>query len=247
MGIKYSVNQKFFTIWSKEMAYVLGYFCADGSLEYAPSIRGRYVRFTSTDKELVETVRRVMCAEHILNEMQPAIGKKRYLLRIGDAYIFESLNTIHGLEPRKSLTMRFPDVPEEFLADFVRGYFDGDGCVSIEYQRLKNGTKSIKRLHTSFTSGSETFLEILDCQLQHKLNITSKLYKNGNTKQLRYSTASSVQLFKFMYTNCKAGLALERKRLKFHEFFQRRGNWIDMEIQTILSRHEERYGRMAKR
>lgn len=33
MGLKYSVNEKFFDAWNKGMAYTLGYVFADGSLE----------------------------------------------------------------------------------------------------------------------------------------------------------------------------------------------------------------------
>lgn len=39
-----------------------------------------------------------------------------------------------GLTPRKSLTLTFPtenQVPIEYLPYFVRGYFEGDGCICI--------------------------------------------------------------------------------------------------------------------
>ena len=43
MGLKYPVNEKFFDAWSSEMAYVLGFIFADGSLEDSPNIRGKYI------------------------------------------------------------------------------------------------------------------------------------------------------------------------------------------------------------
>jgi len=33
MGIKYQINSDFFKTWTQEMAYVLGFITADGSLE----------------------------------------------------------------------------------------------------------------------------------------------------------------------------------------------------------------------
>lgn len=45
---RFFVNKEFFKCWTSEMAYVLGYFSADGSMFINP--RGsRYIEFTSTD------------------------------------------------------------------------------------------------------------------------------------------------------------------------------------------------------
>jgi hypothetical protein len=58
MGIKYFVNEKFFSSWGKNMAYVLGYIYADGNLEYSPKIRGRYLRISSTDKNTIIKIKK---------------------------------------------------------------------------------------------------------------------------------------------------------------------------------------------
>ena len=39
----------------------------------------------------------------------------------------ESINL--GGKEKKSLDCHFPKVPNEYLRDFIRGYFDGDGSV----------------------------------------------------------------------------------------------------------------------
>lgn len=44
MGIKYKVNEDFFNEWSHKMAYILGCYYADGSLEDATYLRGKYIR-----------------------------------------------------------------------------------------------------------------------------------------------------------------------------------------------------------
>jgi hypothetical protein len=43
--------------------------------------------------------------------------------------MYDDLLRLGGTE-RKSLTLTWPDVPDAFLADFVRGYVDGDGCLT---------------------------------------------------------------------------------------------------------------------
>lgn len=34
-----------------------------------------------------------------------------------------------GILPRKSLNLRFPDIPDQHLNHFIGGYFDGDGYI----------------------------------------------------------------------------------------------------------------------
>lgn len=66
--------------------------------------------------------------------------------------IYNDLVKLGGKEC-KSLDITFPDcIPLEFMPDFIRGYFDGDGCI----MRLKNN-----RINSAFTSGSKEFLDDL--------------------------------------------------------------------------------------
>ena len=54
----------------------------------------------------------------------------------------------HGCVPNKSFILRRPNIEEGLIRHFVRGYFDGDGCVSFN-KELDNyiytilGTKDI--------------------------------------------------------------------------------------------------------
>lgn len=203
------------------MAYVLGYLYADGSLEDSPSIRGKYVRVTSTDKDRIETIRRLLGSSHaIVTELKGGNHKPRFLLRIGSHALYDSLVNI-GLTPRKSLTMTFPSVPSSCLTSFIRGYFDGDGCAYIEMR--KNGTP--KRLLTIFTCGSKVFLQRLHELLETRTRIKGfGLYKHGSTEgayQLRYSTKDSEQIFHFIYDHkIPRGLLLQRKYDIFMRYFK---------------------------
>jgi hypothetical protein len=223
MGVKYSVNEKFFDTWNTEMAYVLGYLFADGSLENSPSIRGKYVRVSSTDKDRIEYIRKVLGSEHNIISDKPSVRHKiRHLLRIGDQRLYTGV-TNRGITERKSLTMPFPDVPLPFLPAFVRGYFDGDGCARIDVVHGKP-----KRILAIFTSGSKQFLETLHKKLVSEIGILgSGLYKHGSTKgayQLRYSARDSLRLFLFMYpAPFDVRLCLKRKYAIFEKYLALRG------------------------
>lgn len=224
MGIKYSVDEKFFDTWSVGMAYVLGYLYADGNIEDSQLIRGKYVRVTSTDLDRIELIKDLLQSNHsIVPRDRGGNRKKIYLLRIGSARLFDALANI-GMTPAKSLTMQFPDVPKEYLPAFILGYFDGDGCVTLD--RKSDG--SIKRMLSIFTCGSFSFAESLHSILRNELGIArEKVSPHGsveNIYQLRYSTRDSIRLFKYIYRTPELRqLALMRKYDIFTEYFQLRG------------------------
>ncbi len=224
MGVRHAVNESFFDTWSDEMAYVLGYMYADGNIVSFPSIRAKYVRFFSTDKDRIELIRLLMNSEHRIHiEQRIASRKPLYRIHIGSHRLFDALAR-HGVTPRKSLTCTFPDVPNAYLAAFVLGYFDGDGCAFLERSKAGNP----KKLLSVFTSGSREFLGTLHERLEIAAGITgTRLYQHGssaNAFQLRYATRNSMRLFQLIYgSDTLRKLALSRKYAIFMKYFEERG------------------------
>lgn len=234
MGIKYAVNEKFFEGWSPEMAYVLGYIYADGSLVYDPTSRGSYVGITSTDPDILFAIREVLESQHkIRKELLKGDRKIRFSLRIGNAALYKSL-TQHGLYQNKSLTISFPEVPQEFLPDFIRGYFDGDGCVYLEKARGKTQPLIVKKLSTIFTSGSKIFLEGLANRIENLIGDKGHLYTGLRAFQLRFFTKASISIFCKMYSRTPANLFLMRKRSVFETYFMLKSRRIDEETLSVL-------------
>ena len=216
------------------MAYVLGFFYADGGMERSVVNRGWYIRFSSTDKALLAAIAGSLNSKHpLIVRNLPLPNKIGYILRVGDKVLYSALEEM-GLHPNKSLSITMPSVPIEYRADFIRGYFDGDGCVFLErFIRKADGKKAIKRLHTSFTSGSRLFLEQLSAMIRQEIGVDSKIYQSDRSYQIRYSTMNSVRLFTYIYRDTPA-IFLDRKYRKFATFFSERPDWIDFKIQTIL-------------
>ncbi|OGG74010.1 hypothetical protein A3A40_01350 [Candidatus Kaiserbacteria bacterium RIFCSPLOWO2_01_FULL_54_20] len=222
------------------MAYVLGFLYADGHLEDSAYIRGKYIHVINTDRDRIEIIRDLLGSEHAILERDKGGNYKRaYLLRIGSHTLYNRLFEI-GMTPRKSLTMRFPAVPQKYLNSFVRGYFDGDGCVFLEKYYGTDHSHATKRMRTIFTSGSRRFLWTLNDQLIKHAGIR-KFYLHAHSKkgayQLRYSTESSVKLFTFMYgLSASRGLYLRRKYDIFMQYFKERPAWVDVHVCRILKR-----------
>ena len=211
MGIKYKVNEDFFSVWGSKMAYVLGYLYADGSIY--KSERGSYVSVTSIDRDTISKIKRWLNSEHTVrvDKSSYSNNKLRYTLRIGNKKIYQDLVSL-GLYPNKSLTVRLPLIPSEWFADFLRGYFDGDGCVSL--YRTKGITKKliIRKLSVIFTSGSMRFLEDLLMNLAKYLDLRQKkVYTSRRCYQLRFATHDSLTILYFMYKGSPYQLFLKRK------------------------------------
>ena len=212
--MKYRVNEKFFEKWSQNSAYVLGFIFADGHLENSPYIRGKYLRITSTDFSIVDRIKKTLDASHTIVETPPCGNRKRkYMLRIGSHKIYNDLETLR-LHPRKSLDMQFPDVPSHVLADFIRGYFDGDGTITIE--SLKHSPHN--RLKVIFTSGSKDFLSSLATKLKNEcIDKLGRVINSNRSYQLIYRSRDALKVLDFIYgpTAKKDTLSLERKHKRY--------------------------------
>jgi intein/homing endonuclease len=114
--------------------------------------------------------------------------------------------------------MKLPHIPYRFLSDFVRGYFDGDGCMALE----KTKNKPHNRLKAIFTSGSKDFLASLSTILKQRCTgRMGKVYSSHRSYQLIYNSVDAIKLLEFMYSKAseRKFLYLDRKYLKYNELF----------------------------
>jgi hypothetical protein len=238
MGIKYSVNEHFFETWSPTMAYALGFIYADGTLIDDHSSRGKYVSVTSTDEDVIIKLKAWLNSGHsvVVDDSPYLSGKKRFTLRIGNVYLYKSLLNL-GLYPNKSLTVAMPKIPANFLKDFVRGYFDGDGCVHLSLKIGSKGQQIIGKLEVIFTSGSGLFLDQLRAAVHGSFNVrlvNLNLHSNGRTFQTRYSTTDSIKLFTSMYSGEIGNAFFGRKLSVFLRYLTLNPRRVDKSIEKIL-------------
>jgi hypothetical protein len=194
------------------MAYVLGFFAADGSM-VRNTRGGHFIEFTSTDRIILKLIREVVGSTHTLKARGRRARNRKpdYRIQIGSKAWFGHLLRL-GFTQNKSSTLRFPDVPQEYLGDFVRGYFDGDGCVY--FKNLKYADRKHKRwvLLSIFTSGSRLFLKTLWAILKERGIQGGSLKQKKRGFELVFSHRDSLALYRLMYhTAGITGLHLPRK------------------------------------
>ncbi|WP_066288217.1 LAGLIDADG family homing endonuclease [Bacillus sp. FJAT-29937] len=160
---KHKVNEDFFKVWTHEMAWILGLFVTDGHVNN----KIHSISFSQKDERILRLIAKHMEADYILAPTGPT--RKTPTLLINSKEIKNDLDKM-GITSKKSFTVPFPDVPEEFMPSFVRGVIDGDGWVQ------KTGYVM------NITSGSFQFVNGLFTVFQFwKINceITSTISQTG--------------------------------------------------------------------
>jgi len=204
---KYSINHNYFKEWSPNMAYILGFWFADGCIS---GKRIFTIKLHKKDKYLLEKIMNEMGS----NKPLYSVCDKYYCLNIRSKDIYEDIVKLGGKE-RKSLDIEFPIVPQKYMSYFIRGLWDGDGSIFLAYKR--------KYYKSSYTCGSKLFLEGLKNALCNNIpNINPKIYerKNKLSENKYYNMvlcANGTRMLKGFIYNDNNDLKLERKYTKFME------------------------------
>jgi len=193
--------------WGRDFAYAIGLLVADGYV----SKDGRHISLTSKDRKQLSAFKTCL---NISNKISPKLsggGNLAFHVQVGDVLFHKFLVGI-GISPAKSKTISAIDVPDMYFFDFLRGYFDGDGC-SYAYQDPIFANSY--RFYISFASGSEKYIDWLRSNLNVRLKINGSISrKKGSTNvQLRYSKKEAGILAKRMYYQREL-ICLDRKRSK---------------------------------
>ena len=196
---KYNINQDFFKTWSSDMAYILGLWFADGCI-----YGGKMFDITlhKKDKYLLKQVAEKLNYEGPLYDY---VDRQAARLNFSCVVIYNDIVALGGKE-NKSNDIEFPLVPDEYLADFIRGYFDGDGCI----MELKNN-----RLNCAFTSGSEKFRNKLLELLREKAGVDGGSF--DKQASIKFGKKDTIKIGKFMYKD-DPQMFLLRKQSKFKKY-----------------------------
>lgn len=193
---KYPVKTDFFDKWCADSAYILGFILTDGNI-----FENRLgFELQARDQSILEFIReRISPSSKI--KLIIRNNREYAIFRINSKELVEKLKNAFGVTQRKSLTLDIPfDIPTEYLYDFIRGIFDGDGSV-----------RSSKTLESQICSGSLIFLEKLK-----GLSGLGKIIKSGNLYRLLFNKEESLMLSKLMYNS--QGFFLKRKREIFDAY-----------------------------
>lgn len=214
---KYTYNTSVFTREDAVSYYLLGAFMTDGHVDD----RLNMVRLTSKDRDWLEAIRDITCPNRPLFKVKIS---NAYILSISGRDVVRWLMS-KGCTPKKSLTIKFPTVPKRYMADFIRGCFDGDGCLCI----FKSKAEKNPSAYSYISSASKPFVRDMGKVLEgfgikttlSKMGLCNsvirgrKVIARNHLYRLHLSKVSTYKLCRWMYyPGC---LCLARKSKKAND------------------------------
>lgn len=221
---KYKVNDNYFKKWSSDMAYILGFWFADGSICIKKGIFA--ISQNTKDRYILEKISLRLGSSYPIFDGRNNYNSPYSKISIRSKEIIKDIIKMGGKE-RKSLDVKFPDIPKKYLPDFIRGLWDGDGTV---FYRLSSQNKM--QGGSSILSGSLSFIRVMQKVIKDNVDgISGHIYNRHVVKKRRslggkyknadatyytlvFSINDSRRLRDFMYAK-KSRLMLKRKYLIF--------------------------------
>lgn len=207
---------------TEEKAYWLGFIFADGyianienqknqhKLKYSfeISLAGKDIEHLHKFNKFMEfngnnvKISKIICSGKEFERCRWSVGNK---------HLWQTLNS-YGCTPNKSLTLKFPDknifADKALIIPFIRGYFDGDGCVSVSKIGKYNA------LRVSLLGTKEMLNPIIE------LFYPRKLIKNNDKNDITYvynlCALKAAGFLNTIYYN--ATIYLDRKFNKFQNW-----------------------------
>lgn len=202
-GRKYTINENYFDhIDTQNKAYILGLLYSDGC-NYLPQHRVK-LELQERDKSILDKINIEIGSNKPLSfnnlNAKNSNWQNTYRIDITNKHISEKLNSL-GMVQNKSLILNFPIwLDESLYSHFLRGYFDGDGCLQKYYVSIAS-TKQF----------CEKVLDICDSILNIRATLHDVSHKpESNTKLVYICGISQMQIFlNYLYED--AELYIQRK------------------------------------
>lgn len=230
----YNFNQNFLSeLNSPEKAYFLGLLYSDGCIFKSKDWESYSIIFGQSEinKDIVYKINNLLESTYPIQSN--LIGSKLfYKIELKSEQMFKDLQKL-GVEPNKSLTCVFPNINEKLISHFIRGLFDGDGCVwngkrkimKIKDNSHPSGYRERIVHNVKFTyTGNYEFVNTLQDYLVKYLDLKKtklNFSKAKNTKHIctmEYSGRKQLKKFyDFIYKD--ATIYGNTKKLKFEEIF----------------------------
>lgn len=209
---KYNFNEHYFDVIDcQEKAYWLGFFAADG---YNHASKGCIeFRLHKQDKEILEKFKFCIGANNPIG-----LYKQTYCnLTLYSQHLCTKLSE-YGLNQAKTYTLQIPELDNELMRHFIRGYFDGDGCFSVIKRSDRKNLNS--KIYQFNITGMEYSLRKIQEHLIKNVGIVDNGLKHRKSTiavTIHYSGRNVCKrILDYLYQG--ATIYLQRKYNKYKEY-----------------------------
>lgn len=225
---KYKYNKDYFSeINTADKAYWLGFLYADGSINRYyknEKLKSMTLELGLAYKDKGHLEKFIECLESnipIFEKINKLKGKeyKSVRIQLNNTKICYDLCDL-GCTPNKTYDIKFPTydiVPKEFMRDFIRGFFDGDGCISITEM---NGKPHIA---TNITGMSDMLHSISDFLVSEQIiRVLPTIHKDERRDKTYsmyiYGKDTNKEFLDYLYKD--SNIYLDRKYEQYSTFYK---------------------------
>lgn len=209
--MRHTLNKNYFkNIDTEEKAYWLGFIAADGCVyKMSKNAYRLQINLSAVDIDHLELFNDCIESDYIITQKK-VNNSDTCTLKISSKEFTDNLINL-GITPNKSLVVQMPNISQDLIRHFIRGYFDGDGCIT--YHTSQN------RFRYQFTIvGGIDMLESINEHLNQDLSI----YDIKHSKALNLTTCSKskiINIYHYLYDD--STIFLNRKKEKFDYLMSR--------------------------
>lgn len=220
----YNCNYDFFkNIDTEEKAYWFGFIAADGWININKSTNsgclGIELQYNDINhlKKFNKSINgnyKITDRERVCNiDSKYKNISKECCIRIFSIDMVNDLINI-GITTNKTRDFSFPVwIDESLHAAFIRGYFDGDGCVRTRMRKLSSG-QVVEDPMCDIISANKDFLDKIRAMLYDKFGICSYIYADKNCHRLYiHKNEHTLKFLNYIYKD--ASIYLDRKYDKY--------------------------------
>lgn len=227
----------FISIETELQAYLLGFYAADGSMnEKRKTLR---IHLQKQDSDLVYLYKDIISpdARTFSVEEHKVTGRngkevtahESFGVDITSSELCNSLVDL-GIGYNKSYTdLYIPNIPKDLVPHFIRGYFDGDGCIT-GWLAIEKGKSDRVRYSFDICSKTQSLLnEFKQFFEDHNIKVNLNYIKRDDMYRLKTSSKKEIEkIFHMLYDNSE--FYLKRKFEKFDYY-------VNTEVSQLIADH----------
>lgn len=213
---QYNKNHNYFKTESSNMAWILGFLAADGSISKRDN--NIHIALSIKDIDVLEKIKTEIEIENPIKTYTTANGFDCCRLDWVSPIHKQDL-ALYDIVPNKTFLLKPPyKLNKQYWIDYIRGYFDGDGSVNL----VKAGRG--KALRWQIGGATKEVLQWIVDFFKDEYNIkpVSILEDNHIRKSkfyyFQYSSIATRQIYSILYT--PNSLYLQRKKEHFDDIIK---------------------------
>jgi hypothetical protein len=215
---------------TEEKAYFLGLMMSDGYINVSKSRQYSYKKFGIFIKDTDDKVILNICS---LLGITPSYRKDTKMVgfNVSSDQIIKRLEDFGISQNKTYKELHIPNIDKSLIRHFIRGYFDGDGSVSLKKSRERQITVYICGICMGFIK--ELQQELLKNNIDSSIYIEdrSSLSRKNMIKLLIGKHSSRLTFFDYLYKD--STIFIDRKYSKFKNYYD--NTVLNMEIKKSIS------------